>query len=454
MSSPRHDSYATRLKTPPYRLAITPTLRFLLRRRSMPRLGAPAMVRQAGAARNIWSTSPRNSQKGSAKWRAPCAIIRALKAGEELDWNSSEEGVRMDLGEERLGSTQAEVAHGLFLPTAYYAIVENLLRARAGRSVQDHREKIGRLMAPFSEVAARHPQAWFPIARSAQEIAEPSKNNRYVGFPYTKYMNAIMQVDQGAALLMTSVGKAREMGIPREKWIFIHGTAHAHDIWHLSERERLDASPALRAVGGKALEMARWDIKDVDYFDLYSCFPSAVEVAQQELGIDEEDPRPLTVTGGLPYFGGCGNNYTMHAIATMMEKLRRHPQAKGLCTGNSYYLTRHAVGLYSAAPPEAPWTAPNMKALQSALDKAVSSPVAALPEGRAKIESWTVLHGREGAEEGIVIGRLLKDGARFIANTPPLGDALRGWMEKETLERVGEVMPDPSRKGRNLFLAD
>jgi acetyl-CoA C-acetyltransferase len=111
-------------------------------------------------------------------------------------------------------------------------------------------------------------------------------------------------VDQAAALIMTSVGEARGLGIPESKWVYLHGCADGHDHWHVSDRNDLHSSPAIRWGAKKAMEMAGKTLDDVQFFDLYSCFPSAVEIGCQEIGLAEDDPRGLTVTGGLAFFGG------------------------------------------------------------------------------------------------------------------------------------------------------
>lgn len=48
------------------------------------------------------------------------------------------------------------------------------------------------------------------------------------------------------------------------------------------------------------------------------------------LGLSADDSRGLTVTGGPPFFGGAGNNYSMHAIAETVALLRATPGAYGM----------------------------------------------------------------------------------------------------------------------------
>ena len=182
---------------------------------------------------------------------------------------------------------------------------------------------MGRLFERLAAVAKANPLATRREGYSAERLATISDDNRWICFPYPRLMNSNAIIDQAAAVLMTSVGKAREWGIPPERWVFLHGCADGTDTWVVSERERLDASPAIRGCARIALDMAGKTVADVAAFDLYSCFPSAVEVAMKEIGIADDDPRPISVTGGLPFFGGPGNNYVTHSIAEMMNVVRR-----------------------------------------------------------------------------------------------------------------------------------
>jgi len=366
------------------------------------------------------------------------SMRRARKAGRRLDWPSGGEGTAERFGDDRLGGTDIENAHGLFLPSNTYPLFENALRSRRGLDVATHNLRIGEMFARFTEVAARHPQAWFPVQRSAAEIATPSASNRMVAFPYTKFMNAVMEVDQAAAVIVTSAANARRLGVPEDRWVwFLGGGAAAEDPWNVSERPRFDACPSMAFAAAQALARAGLGVDDLDRFDLYSCFPVAVELACESLGISETDPRGLTVTGGLPYFGGPGNNYTLHAIASMADVLRTSPGANGLVTANGWYLTKHAAGVYSSAPPAhtpRPEPAPELaRHPEGAVE------VCPQPSGTGTIETWTVVFGRTGEPEtGIVLGRL-EDGARFLAHTPSDPALLDELVTRDAIGRRGRV---------------
>ena len=358
----------------------------------------------------------------------------ARKSGEQLSWPTRGQP-SPNWGDGRPGSSELEGRHGATMPIHLYPLFENALRAQQGHSIEAHQRHLGELSAGFAAVAHDNQYAWFRDGKTAEEIATVSPANRMVCFPYTKYMNAMLEVDQGAALLMTSASIARELGIPEERWVYLLGCGDAVDHWFMTEKINYYTSPGIRAAGSRALRMAGLSIHDLAYLDLYSCFPAAVELARDALDIDAGDPRPLTVTGGLPYFGVPGNNYTMHSIATMVELLREDRERAGLVTGLGWYATKHAVGVYSGRPPSGAWERTDPRVDQTELDALPRPELIEAADGSATIETYTVVHERDGRpQRGIVIGRL-DDGRRFIANTP--GD-LRVLESMTAREFVGE----------------
>jgi acetyl-CoA C-acetyltransferase len=370
---------------------------------------------------------------------ALAAMIGRLKLGLDMSqWQDDPGGKPERVTVERAACSEHEASFGLQTPAVTYPLFENALRGKYGFSMEQHRQHMGELYHRFCKVAANNPLAWFPTERSAEEIATPSESNRYVGFPYTKYLNSVIQVNQGAAVIMTSVEKARELGVAEDKMVYLHGCADGNDIWNVSERANYYSSPAVRMLGQKALGMAGKTIADMDYFDIYSCFPSAVQIACDELGIAHDDPRGLTVTGGLPYFGGPGNNYVMHSIATMMDVLRSNPGKFGLLNANGWYVTKHAMGIYSTTPVQGGWQREDPASYQGEILDQECPAFTEEPEGAATVETYTVLHGRGGLERGLVIGRLL-DGTRFIAETPADEETLRSLMAAEAIGRAGQV---------------
>jgi acetyl-CoA C-acetyltransferase len=173
-----------------------------------------------------------------------------------------------------------------------------------------------------------------------------------------------------------------------------------------------------------------------------------VEVAADAFGLAYDDPRGFTVTGGLPFFGGPGNSYSMNAIAAMVPRLRANAGSYGLITANGGYLSKHATGIYSTKPTEGTWQREDPASYQSEIDNMESPVVEEAPHGAAKIETYTVVFGKNGPERGIVIGRLNENGHRFVANTPATPHVFKSLMEKDSLNRPGNVT---TSDGKNTF---
>ena len=371
------------------------------------------------------------------------SVRLARSRGVTLPWTPRFLGTPAMVGDGRLGVHEVEVKHGAAAPIQVYPLFENALRAAKGWSIDAHRERLGLLCERLAKVAQNNPYAWFQDGKSAREIATPGPGNRTVGFPYTKYMNAIIEVDQAAAFLMTSAARARELGIPRDRWVYLWGGADATDPWFVTERPAYHYSPALRWMTQKALAGAGVTLEEVSHFDFYSCFPSSVQMTRDALGLAEDDPRPLTVTGGLPYFGGPGNNYCSHAIATMVERLREDPSRRGLVTAMGWFFTKHSAGVYGGEPPPHEWRSPRPVHGDSWEAEGEPRPSLALePEGAGTVEAYTIMHDRSGQPElGIFIGRL-EDGRRFIANAERDPEALRAMTQREMVAQRGRLRHD------------
>jgi acetyl-CoA C-acetyltransferase len=348
-----------------------------------------------------------------------------------------------------MGYSDHEAAHGIRAALNVYPLFEQAIRGARGRSLAQHRAALGRLFAGFAAVAARNPLATRRQGYGADEIVTPTPANPMIGFPYTKLMNASAYVDQSAAVLVCSAAKADELGIAAARRVYLHGCAEGNDHWYMTERWNLHSSPAINRVVRRCFDMAGRSLADVAAFDLYSCFTSAVEIGCQEIGLAEDDPRGLTVTGGLPYFGGPGNNYVMHSIAEMVQRVRAKPGSFGLVTANGNYVTKHAAGLYSTAPLGRPWQREAPAVLQTELDGLPKAPFTETPAGAAVVESYTVVHGKAGPELGIIVGRLRDSGRRFVANTPGDAATLADLEARDSLNRPGTVQ---SVGGRNRFL--
>ena len=342
------------------------------------------------------------------------------------------------VGDDRDGTCAGEVAIGLLLPAQIYPMLESVRAHRLGRDHATHRAELGRLLAPFTEVADANPHAWFQQARTAEEIAEPGPGNRLTAEPYTLRMNAIINVDQGAALLVTSLAAARRAGVA-DRAVFVWSGAGATDAWFVPSRPRLDASPGIAAATGAALDAAGLSVDDLDRLELYSCFPIAVEMAADALGVATDDPRGLTVTGGLPYFGGPGNNYTTHGIATLTDLLREEG-GTGLATGLGWFATKHAAGMYGASPPPHGFRPGDTAEAQARID-ATALTLADAHVGEATVAAATVVYDRDGRVVAAPAYLDLPDGSRLpaAAGSSLLADLAGAELVGARVEVSGEV---------------
>ncbi len=338
----------------------------------------------------------------------------------QLDWTVADDAPCAEIvGDPRPGSSQYEMAHLALAPTQVYPLFETALRHAAGRSIDDHQVVISELWAAFAAIAADNPHAWSRTAYRADEIRTPTPDNRMVTFPYPKRMCANIDVDQAAAVVLCSYEAARDAGVAADRMVFPLSGADAHDHYFFSERWSLAESPAIAAAGNAALAAAGVGIDDIARFDLYSCFPSAVQMALRALdlaGPADGDSRPLTVTGGLAYAGGPGNDYVTHSIAAMVDACRNDPGSIGLVTALGWYVTKHSVGLYSSRPPET-FVAADRGPLQAGIDAMPAREVAGSYAGAATLEATSVAFERDGTPGHAIVAALTPDGRRVLATT-------------------------------------
>jgi acetyl-CoA C-acetyltransferase len=376
------------------------------------------------------------------------SLRRALKGNIVLDWPESVPPDRID-GENTNGFDRLEELYDLFFPSSMYPLFETSLRASSGRSPEAHMMYMGKAFERLSRIASQNQFAWSKKALSVQEIATPTPDNRYIGYPYTKYMNANVDVDQSAAIIMTTADSASSLGIPEEKWIYPAGGAELNDIWYVTRRPCLHESQAIRSASRMALEQAGLTLADMTVFDIYSCFPSAFEIARREIGIPEDDPRDLSVTGGLPFFGGPGNNYSMHAIAAVVDLIRKDRSRKAMVTANGWYLTKHAIGIYTGTPPAHPWHDRDDSLTQRAIDaQALPMPVEKA-SGSLTVEAYVIRHDNAGKPvQGTMVGRL-NNGSRTLAVIDADTDGLLLMEKIELVGKQGDVRYDEAT-GKNM----
>ena len=349
---------------------------------------------------------------------ALATAARAMSSGHEPEgWPALDEGATPDvvIGDERVPHTEAEFAANMIAPVIVYPLFEYGLWQGRGGPIASHRARLGELWERFAAVARRNPLSWAPDPPDAAQIGTPSPDNRLVTLPYTKLLNSNITTDQAAALVICSRGFADRCGIPADRRVWPLAFGAATDHWFVTSRERLDRSPAAGIAARGALAAAGTDAAAVELLDIYSCFPSAVQMACAELGIDPwTDSREPTVTGGLTFFGGPGNNYVTHSMAEMAGRLREREGATGLCTAVGWYMTKHGAAVMSSAEPEGP-----LAFFDGAkeMEKVPTRKMAGEREGTGLAEAASVVYDREGAPTVATVTLLFEDGARGVGKS-------------------------------------
>jgi acetyl-CoA C-acetyltransferase len=391
--------------------------------------GSVPMVLAAAAGREILAGDLDFALLVGAE--ALATLRRLKKEGERAQWSyrpAEKRPFPMDMQ-----FHPSEISHQVFEAYLTFALFDNARRAHLGRGLDAHRAALGRVMAPMTHVAAADPaDAWFPVARSADELVTAAADNRMVAYPYTKLMTSIMDVDMAAAVLLASAEKADELGVPEEQRVYLRGWGYAEEPANVAAHHHLWHSPALAAAAGAALTGAGIGVDDVAHLDLYSCFASSVCFALDALGIGEDDARAraVTQTGGLPYHGGPGSNYVTHSLAAMAETLRADPGSYGAVSGVGMHLQKHAYGVWSTVPGAPAGGLPERTPFRAEDPK----PIVASPEGTATVATYSVLHGRDGGPERALLVCDLPEGGRCYAQLEGGAAALA---EAETHELVG-----------------
>jgi acetyl-CoA C-acetyltransferase len=367
------------------------------------------------------------------------AVRAARRAGGPPDWphQPSDASATRIVGEDRFASNEAELAVGLGAPVNNYALLETAIRARTGDDASTHERRIAALWSRFSGVAAENPHAKLRRRYDPDELLTSENGNRPVSAPYSKLLTANSQVDQATAVIVCSAEEATSLRVPRDRWVFVAAGAHATDEWFMTERADLASSPAIAAAGTAALAHAGLAIDDVAFVDLYSCFPSAVQIAASALGLSLQDPsRPLTLTGGLTFAGGPGNNYSSHGVAAVVGRLRDDPGSSGLTTALGWYATKHAVAVFSGEPPRSPYREIDANEL---IVRPAPRNARADYHGPATVEAYTIPYGRDGGAEAVIVSALTPDGERALTRSAE-PEIVRGFVIGD---RLGETLSMP-----------
>lgn len=322
----------------------------------------------------------------------------------------------------------------LLTPIDVYPLYENATRAAWGQSVAEAQAETAAIWSGFSRTAADNPHAWLRVPMTPEQIAEVTPDNRMLSFPYTKLMVANSAVNQGAAVIVTSLAMARALGIAEDRLVYVGAGAASHEPDDFLLRDSYTHSASLAASIGSALEFNEVGVGDLDHVELYSCFPCVPKMARRLLGWPLD--RPHSVYGGLTFGGGPIGNCMMHAAAAMVEKLRVAGR-NGLIVANGGYATHnHAILLSRQAPRGQRRCDYDAHVAADALRWPVP-PLVEDYQGPGRIETYCAPYGRTGTPAFATIVARNEAGARFLATVLPEDEAFLAALVSGETEPVG-----------------
>lgn len=306
------------------------------------------------------------------------------------------------------------IALGASMPVNVYPFYDMASAHAWGQTPAAAQRESAELWARYSAVAADNPSSWLKRRYSADDIARVTPDNRLIAWPYTKLMVANPMVNQGAAVIVTSLAIAREVGVDSAAMIHLVGGAAADEPRDYLARYGYAASPAQDAVLTRAVDLN--DGRPFDAVELYSCFPCVPKMARRTLDLGAEVVP--TVTGGLTFFGAPLNDYMLHAVAAMVRRLRSGG-GSGLLYGQGEFVTKHHALVLSSLRPDGALTQDYAVEGDAEKRRGAVPPTVMPADGTATLETATILYRRDGTvDHGIVVLRT-EDGARTMAAVAP-----------------------------------
>ena len=234
------------------------------------------------------------------------------------------------------------------MAVGYYAILENAFRASLKKNIKNHNEYISKMYAEFSKVASFNEDGWIDNPLDSSEIEYVSDKNPLMAFPYNKNHCSSWNVNQSCAIILSSENVADELNVPFEKRVYPLASSETNYMIPTLQRPNLIEPAGMKLAADFILDICKDNNLDVDMYDLYSCFPVAVQMFAKSLNIT--DINQMTITGGMPFAGGPLNSYVLHSTTKLISKIREMNKGIGLVTGVSGMMTKQSYALWSKNP--------------------------------------------------------------------------------------------------------
>ena len=275
-------------------------------------------------------------------------IIQALKEGK--DFNETELNQNPDnyvKAKEELYVPEEIEALGM-MAVGYYAILESAMRFKTKKALSDHEIFLGKYYERFSQIASKNPHAWNEKIFSSDEIRIPANKNQRIAYPYNKLHNSSWNVNQASALILTNEELADRLNVPQIKRVYPLVASETNHMIGVIQRPDLTAPIGLKLAADYLLATAEKNQIYPSMYELYSCFPIAVQLFAEALNVD--DATDKTITGGMPFAGGPLNNYMLHSTIQTVMKIREKNDEIGLVTCVSGMMTKQALAIWGKDP--------------------------------------------------------------------------------------------------------
>jgi acetyl-CoA C-acetyltransferase len=234
------------------------------------------------------------------------------------------------------------------MAVGYYAILESALRASLKKDLNGHNDDIAHMYSNFSKIAANNIDGWNEQPIDASLIKYQSKKNPLQAFPYNKYHCASWNVNQSCAMIICSETVADKLNIPIKKRVYPLASSETNHMIATLQRPNLIEPIGMKLAADFILDICKKHKLEIDDYDLYSCFPVAIQMFAISLGLKIDNQ--MTITGGMPFAGGPLNSYVLHSTVKLISKIRERKKGLGIITGVSGMMTKQSYALWSKNP--------------------------------------------------------------------------------------------------------
>ena len=280
------------------------------------------------------------------------------------------------------------------MAVGYYSIMESSLRSNS--DFDEHHKKIAKLYEKFSQVSSSNPLAWNDKEYTYEEILNPSQKNPTLAFPYNKFHCTSWNVNQAAAIIICSNEIADLLDVPESKRVYPLASSENNHMIATLQRPNLSKSTGMDLAADFILDICNKHDISPNLFDLYSCFPVAVEMFANSLGIKKFNN--ITVTGGMSFAGGPLNSYVINSTVKMIETIRQDVNV-GIVTGVSGMMTKQSYALWSNNP-SIKFVHKDVTSKAKEIDIPVE--LSDLNKGFGLVLGYTVLYSENSAVKGVI----------------------------------------------------